>query len=223
MRIPSGIIVVLGEALRLNTTTNSYFASPSLLSRVATAARVYREKEMPLLCSGGDAVKCGRTEASVMREILQDILKERSDLDIRVEEDSRNTVENALYCRRKMQADFGGEVPENLCIHLCTSEYHMERAGLIFDTVFQEDNVKFIKHCADSLHRKGDMSYRKCEDRESDPGQWLLCERLDWERNAIQTLNDYISTRYGLKKIDQDKIENALANLSRFNETLQKG
>ena len=167
-----------------------------------------------------------------MREIFLDLQtgdddRDTKNMSVEVEEESCNTIENALNCRQKLLLDYGC-IPNSLQLCLVTSEYHMERAALIFECIFEaEEKVRIERHCAESSHRKcvrtpsGDVYYRKLEDREDSVDKWLLCERLDWERNALQTINEKFLS-YGLR-VCQTKLDRSLANLARLNETLQKG
>jgi DUF218 domain len=129
-----------------------------------------------------------------------------------------NTVENALNCV---------DILKNLepwNVDLVTNEFHMPRAKCIFEHVLKVKGLSdLVLKCypANSGHSKG--PYRSLHKRPSmtDAKHWRLCERLDWEENALLTLNSYLS-RYSLAPVEQSRIDRALEELIELNRTSQQ-
>jgi DUF218 domain len=214
MRLGPTLIVILGLALE----RNGQLPIP-LVGRLKTAVNLISnnnyEKPTALL-TGADTVKCGISEAEAMKSWLG--IQLRSDINYILEEQAKNTVENAIYCC---------DILKNLAsqsIDLITNEFHMPRAKCIFEHVLNEKGLRDLRiqcHPADSGHGWG--LYRPIDQRPSttDVRTWHLCERLDWERNALQTLNSYLA-RYSLPAVPQSRIDRALEELRELNRTSQQ-
>ena len=129
---------------------------------------------------------------------------------------ARNTVENALFCTDMLLETN----PMCGCVHVVTNEFHVPRTRAIFECVFQSKNfapANWTCHAAPSgLATEG--QYRPLAERPTNVTAWRLCERLDWERNAIETLNDYLA-RYDLPPLPPGRIDSALAELRTMNRT----
>jgi hypothetical protein len=219
MRFHSTAILILGQALesgrnlslsligRCNLAVNllQLFTKNDDLKKTIVGERHF------IILSGGDAKGLGVSEARAMNDFL--IEKIPSTWTIILEEKSLNTVENAINCLPFIEEENCGS------LHLVTSEFHMPRAKCIFESVFKTydfNNVELICHSSNSGFDIG--NYRALSDRPSDVNRWRLCERLDFEKNALSSLNEYLNI-YSLKPVENARIEVALAELRAMNVT----
>ena len=204
-------IFILGQALE-----ESGMLPLSLIARLDKGMEVVRsliltehQQHPTILLSGGDTAKTGITEARAMRNM---ILTRSTEDYVFLEEKATNTVENAinliLMCEKQRYE----------CVHLVTNEFHLPRAKCIFECVFEkyEYDTTLICHPASSGFVDG--PYRHENNRPTCVEQWHLCERLDWEQNALLTLNDYLA-RYSLGPVCYERIQQALTELRVMNET----
>ena len=204
-------VFILGQALE-----ESGRLPRSLLARVNVGMEVVRsllvteQQQHPIiLLSGGDTAKTGITEARAMRNVIN---TPSADDYVFLEEKATNTVENAinmvLMCE-KQRYD---------CVHLVTNEFHLPRAKCIFECVFERYEYDTILICHPASSGFVDGPYRHVNSRPTCVDQWHLCERLDWEQNALLTLNDYLA-RYSLGPVCYERIQQALTELRVMNET----
>lgn len=104
--------------------TGSGTLSPESLARLITAQRLYQRLSVPVIISGGRVYGEVHSEAEISRRFLMDlaVLPEH----ILIEDQSRDTFENAVYCARICR--------EHHFIRpiLVTSAFHMKRALLNF-------------------------------------------------------------------------------------------
>jgi len=229
MRIKGGasIIIILGQALYKNDSIGSISMLPSHESRVKKGYNIYNDLHVDdvnntrIIVTGGDTKQYNITEASIMRQKLISLHGNTSiDNIIMLEEDASNTVENAINCYKMIKSN--NDFDNNCTIHVVSNEYHIPRVRCIFKCVFEENPQQCYKlcyHSADSrLKRTG--QYRQTDKREGHPDiNWLLCERLDWEHNALLTLNEYLK-KFKLNAHISD-INDALNKLRTLNETLK--
>jgi uncharacterized SAM-binding protein YcdF (DUF218 family) len=99
-------------------------------SRAVRAARLFHAGKAPkILCAGGVPYEPSpgvvRNEAVDMRELLQDLGVPASA--VVLEENSRNTAENAMYAARILKES------GNSSVLLVTSAFHMPRAVALFE------------------------------------------------------------------------------------------
>jgi len=218
-------------------------------------------KELTIIFSGSDTARCGITEATAMEQVyiqMQQQFVHQKQLvipstkiirysTIIKEERSKNTVENALYCRDIINGLVASRGIRKANIHLVTSDYHMPRAKLLFENIFcvkddddddhddddddnddddnDDYNITITCYPADSLHNRyiaasdGILcSYRPRGDRSDDSNEWTLSERLDWELNAISCVNSYLM-KYGLETISENRTTRAIQQLQAMNYT----
>jgi uncharacterized SAM-binding protein YcdF (DUF218 family) len=94
------------------------------LERVVAVVRLYRQKQLPVILSGGSVYHDASSEAEVMKRYLTELGIPEND--IISESQSRDTNENAKYtnviCREKQFEK----------IILITSAYHMKRSMMLF-------------------------------------------------------------------------------------------
>lgn len=231
MRIKGGasIIIILGQALYKNDSSGSISMLPSHESRVEKAYNIFNDLHVDdsnntkIIVTGGDTKKYNITEASIMRQKLISLHEEYTgntsiDNIIILEEHASNTVENAINCYEMIKSN--NDFDNNCTIHIVSNEYHIPRVRCIFKCVFDNPQqcYKLCYHSADSrLKRNG--QYRQTDKREGHPDiNWLLSERLDWEHNALLTLNEYLK-KFKLNAHISD-ISDALNKLRTLNETL---
>jgi uncharacterized SAM-binding protein YcdF (DUF218 family) len=116
------VIILLGGGIHDNVPDLTGRGTPSddMMGRVITAVRAQRQLKAPIIISGG-VVFAGRSaEAPVVRRILIDLGVPANQ--VLVEQKSRDTVENAKYCKEIMLRH-GFRSPL-----LVTSAYHMRRS-----------------------------------------------------------------------------------------------
>jgi len=98
--------------------------SPALLRRITHAAGLYHAGRVPFLLLSGGQAKDGVSEAEAMRRAL--LALDVPDTVLRLEELSRNTLENALFSRPIIQCQGWRR------LLLVTDGYHMPRALYTF-------------------------------------------------------------------------------------------
>ena len=220
MRLPSSslssvVIICLGQKLYNNQTLPI-----SLLSRIDKVidtidkSAIYmtdKNETISIIFSGSDTASCGITEAEAMHISYIEMIKSYPTIqdittNIILEQKSRNTIENAIYCK---------DITTSNCykkILLVTNEFHMPRARLLFEYVYQNINTSIEIICipANSKHVTNNSTlyhtincdsnrthinngyYRLMDDRPKDVNEWTLYERLDWEYNALQNIHQQL-------------------------------
>lgn len=98
---------------------------PATGERVIEGVRLARERQLPILVTGGKADRIDPAEALVMRDVM---LSEFGMAARWVEAESRNTVENARFSALLLQRDGISRVI------LVTNGYHMRRARYLFES-----------------------------------------------------------------------------------------
>lgn len=98
--------------------------SPALLRRITHAAGLYHAGRVPFLLLSGGQAKGGVSEAEAMRRAL--LALDVPETVLRLEELSRNTLENALFSRPIIQRQGWRR------LLLVTDGYHMPRALYTF-------------------------------------------------------------------------------------------
>ena len=214
---PSVAILVLGQALEKNGSLPR-----SLIGRLYIGLSLVKQfgenyDNCLLVLSGGDVSAVGITEATGMQKFVD--LNYPEKVRTLKEEQSRNTVENAINCLHLVN-----KVHNINRIHLVTSEFHIPRTKCIFESVLKSTNeldacLEIAYHSADSGHPTG--HYRKLAERPSNVNDWRLCERLDWECNAIQSLNEYLA-KYSLRPLSESRLQLAIEELRQMNETSKR-
>lgn len=118
---------------------NEFVSEPSrsAMKRIVKTAEVYRTNPKPIFISGGKIFDSSLSEGQVYKEVLVKlgVLPE----DIILENKSRNTYENALYTKEKI--DESGI--KNISI--VTSALHMPRSYSEFSKVFKDSQIEPIK------------------------------------------------------------------------------
>ena len=120
------VIVLLGGGINdeVPDLTGKGAPTDEMLGRVVTAVRAQRELKVPIIVSGGTVFAGMSAEAPVVRRFLIDLgVPEQQ---ILVEIKSRDTMENARYCRQ-MADQYGFRRPL-----LVTTAYHMRRSLMAF-------------------------------------------------------------------------------------------
>lgn len=138
-------MIILGQALNKDGTPPRTIefrsAAASALWKYATT--IGGRDSFPIVCTGGDPVKTGTTEASIMRDAL--VQKGVAEKDIVLEELSATTMENAYFAADILVSDerlgkkavvSKGSGVGNMNVVLITSEFHMPRALYCFDATY---------------------------------------------------------------------------------------
>jgi uncharacterized SAM-binding protein YcdF (DUF218 family) len=124
---PAGdVIILLGGGVygKAPDLTGQGFPADGMLPRLITAARLQKRLGVPVLVSGGKVFDHLEAEAPVVARVLADLgVPEKK---IVLEENSRDTSENARYTKRILDRK-GFRSPL-----LVTSAYHMPRSVLLF-------------------------------------------------------------------------------------------
>lgn len=127
-------IVVLGGGVERNPETLELSLSPVSLARVYRAFLLYREKQLPILVSGGKlSENQERSEAEVAFEVLTALGVPSKD--IILEARSRTTWENARYSTTILKA-LGIR-----SFYLVTSRIHLPRALFAFRHWYPEADI----------------------------------------------------------------------------------
>jgi len=216
----------------------------SLQNRCLKGLEVYRDlrtelgkNNVRLILSGGDSAGVGVSEAEVMREYIASM--DSTVTAPYLESASLNTVENARNCRDVFfrvdsSKESGGstEGEAHVC-HVVTSDFHIPRARCIFKTILSSggnDGVKvpvdIVCHPSDSGHARSRDRYgkypvyRPIPDRPNDPNQWHLCERLDFEFNAMDTISQYFAKYENLPEPPSDLVTDAIVELRALRDGL---
>jgi uncharacterized SAM-binding protein YcdF (DUF218 family) len=117
---PADVIVVLGSGLVRNDRPG-----PALYRRSVRAAELWREGYAPvIICTGGFTAGRSRSEADACGEVLREngVAADA----IMLEEQSRSTLENALYTRQIMNANGWNDAL------IVSDGFHLLRATWLF-------------------------------------------------------------------------------------------
>ena len=123
------VIILLGGGIYEGVTDLTGRGAPGddMLARTVTAVRLQRQLKIPVIVSGGSGYAGRSPEAPVIKRFLLDLGVEEHQ--ILVESLSRDTKENALYCRDILRKR-GFRYPL-----LVTSAYHMRRSINMYQKV----------------------------------------------------------------------------------------
>ena len=124
--VAGDVIILLGGGATMDTPNLSGqgHLSSHAANRLLTAAQLYHQYKLPIIVSGGKVLETTGTEAEIARHILLDL--GIPDNKILVENQSRNTTENALLSKKIMEQH---NVMRPI---LVTSAFHMPRSVLQF-------------------------------------------------------------------------------------------
>jgi uncharacterized SAM-binding protein YcdF (DUF218 family) len=128
-------IVVIGSGLRGNASEfgSDYTLNSRTLERVRYAARLNHQTGLPILVSGGNVFESTSPEKpSIPAEatVMADVLEKEFNVPVQWKEaESRNTAENAIYCRKILHIQ---KVDKIL---LVTHAFHIKRAIAEFKKV----------------------------------------------------------------------------------------
>ena len=137
------VVIILGEML-----VNGTEPSGNLKSRIQAAQNDVTEKLgnsnalIHVIFTGGDTARVNKTEASVMKELWEELYETNNyDTSKRIvfhlEHQSLSTCQNAYYSIPILEQLRQLHWPDQLHIVLVTSDYHVARAQLLFEQVFQ--------------------------------------------------------------------------------------
>jgi hypothetical protein len=211
--LASTAIVCLGQILYKNGTLPG-----PLIGRVEQSIDLMREL-MENTTNTTDVVHMiytgGRSESKSMLDLFNSrirmirpenkIFETKRVFTIHLEEQSANTVDNARYCKEIIDC-IGCQ-----SIWLVTNEFHMPRAKIIFECIYNNTGIDLLCCSADSKLSRS-CEYRNLCNRPEDANQWSLNERCDWEVNALNTLNDYLS-KYDIGPVSTCRVDSALKEI----------
>lgn len=124
---PKGdVIILLGGGIDENADdiTGKGVPHRDLMGRILTAARLWKQINIPIIVSGGKVFNMHLSEAQVVKRFLHDLgIPENM---VILEENSRDTFENAIYTKKILEKK-GFKKPI-----LVTSDYHMKRSVICF-------------------------------------------------------------------------------------------
>ena len=127
-------IIVLGGGSYLDTFQNQFFPGPYSILRLHQSYALWQKEKLPILVSGGKVwVKSGPSEAEIMAEVLKQWGVPQSD--IIIEDQSRNTKENAQFCSHILLNNHWDS------FYLVTSEVHLKRALKNFQFFLPEASI----------------------------------------------------------------------------------
>lgn len=120
------VIVLLGGGVydRAPDLTGEGSPTGEMFARIATAVRLQKRLNVPVVVSGGNTLRNRAPEAPIVKRILVDLGVPAEK--IRVEAESRDTRENALHSVAMLRRE-GFRNPV-----LVTSAFHVRRAVLLF-------------------------------------------------------------------------------------------
>lgn len=212
MRMPSTAVVCLGQALLPNGNMPI-----SLVNRVSTSSKLLQDlcdsrEAVCLLLSGGDVKNTGLSEARTMSAHFESKYGDSfSSLEVILEERSRNTLENCLFCKPYL---------EQLCceqVFIVTSDFHLPRTMLIARAILG-DKMECIGVPAVSSHARN-AAWRPRALRPADPHEWNLCEMLEGEKRVVDNMTEWFAG-YRLPPLLPSSIELALEEIRQMNSTL---
>ena len=122
---PVDAIVLLGGAMRGDTHMGTFADLNQHADRLVYAVALYKAGKAPVIVLTGGGVDGARTEAEQMRDLLEVMGVPREDM--LLENNSRNTHDNAVYCAQLLRANGMDR------ILLVTSAYHMRRSLALFE------------------------------------------------------------------------------------------
>ena len=128
-KVEADVILMLGGGLYDNSPDLSGLGTPGpgTMERMVTAARLHRRLGIPIVVSGGKVYATSGSIARITKRFLVDL--GISPDAVILEDRSRDTYENALYCKAICEQR-GFKKPL-----VVTSGYHLKRALLCFNKV----------------------------------------------------------------------------------------
>lgn len=260
--IYKSIIVILGQLLNncgseLPLTCKSRVDVGYSLYQHLTRKTCGSDASTLLVLSGGGPFN--KSEAMMMKLDILDTLQQQEqeqqrytfsssilsdcnlDRDIILEEQSMNTIENAIYSYKLLCArGYLGNGNETVDVHIVTNEFHIPRAKCIFRCIYHNDHdtttvgissrssrssssdcnshqCNIICHSADSYMMTGAHRYDE-SDRELDASEWYLSELLDREAKSMDQLKKRMLDSYNITVPDSYIID-AIREIKQLNSS----
>ncbi|MDR0307544.1 MAG: YdcF family protein [Chitinispirillales bacterium] len=127
---PASAVVLLGGATVGKISPRIYAETNHNANRIFHAVRVFRQSGSPKLVLSGGVIEFTSNEMVSEAQSMYTLLNEFFGMDtsdVLLEDESKNTRENALYTKKVMEeAGMGND------IILVTSAYHMPRSAAVF-------------------------------------------------------------------------------------------
>eukprot|EP01036_Dinobryon_divergens_P027794 gene27794-36621_t len=148
-----------------------------------------------LILSGADVATVGISEARYMFNCIQKRMPStfRSQVNIFLDENSTNTLGNALNCCKIISDQVRTQNPDIHHVALVTNEFHMPRAHLLFKSALRNSQVRIHALPAENGLAPGN-EYRPLSNRPVDANEWTVRERLDWEWNGLCSLEPLLQS-----------------------------
>jgi uncharacterized SAM-binding protein YcdF (DUF218 family) len=127
--VKGDVLILLGGGIIDNVPDFSGYGIPTdrMVGRIVTAVRLQKNLNIPIIVSGGKAIKNRSSEALIAKRFLIDLGVEKGQ--IVIEEKSRDTYENAKHVREIcLRNDYKNPI-------LITSASHMKRSLLSFKKI----------------------------------------------------------------------------------------
>jgi uncharacterized SAM-binding protein YcdF (DUF218 family) len=127
------ILIVLGGPINDNLTPGIW-----LTSRLEKTIEMYTIlKPTYIIVTGGDTINLGKPEAYIMKEYL--VKKGLPSDKIYCEIESINTIENGEFTYQMLS-----HIPKSTKIYVLTSEFHSNRAEIIFNHYYKNFLIEMI-------------------------------------------------------------------------------
>jgi hypothetical protein len=194
--VKDSVVIILGHKL------NGDFKPSKLLEqRIKTGLKVAKSNNCSKIILSGGKTSEGTniSEAQCMKDYIQ-CLEMHSNMNLILEEQSKNTIENAIYCKDIIESS------SCKVVYLVTSDFHLPRSQCIFSRLTNK-SISIIGIGSAS----GLLNYpsRLIKDRPKDIDKWYLSERIEIENNATLTMNTSFS-KYNISNINSNNLSEVL-------------
>jgi uncharacterized SAM-binding protein YcdF (DUF218 family) len=157
---------------------------------------LHRNTGLPLIFTGAATASTNKSEAAAMLEACR---SEVEGAEVYLEENARNTVENAIYCLKYALA------AEHKLVHLVTSDFHLPRAAAIFRHVLRPYGISVVGYASTT-------QYSLCVNDEEAP---TVSDVIKSEVRSLSGLNAYFQ-KYGLEEIDSSVVQQLITDVEDF-------
>ena len=212
-------IVILGQKL---SETGSL--STNCKNRVVRGLELYQEElrqnwnsRCCIILTGGKTSEFKDSEAKVMKAELLRVCNDIDVDNIIMEEQAKNTIENALNCLSIVKSR-GIDI-----LFLVTSDFHIPRSEMVFNYVFKGHPCVIRRQPALSTYKQQHHP-RQLPERPANREEWFLSELLEIEANATQALDRDLA-KYQVSEhttVDREKTSLVLAEITELKKKSQR-